>query len=781
MRYLALLATLAISLGAVACKKAATSSSSTAPTVSITIFPTATQTVLPGGTINFSATVSNTSNTTVNWQVNGNTGGDSFIGTITTAGVYTAPATSVVINPFDVTVTAQSAADTTKTSSTTVAVVLPPPVSISPPSATVAAGATQQFTATTTPANSAVTWEVNGQAGGSSVLGTITQAGLYTAPQIPPSSGTVTIQAVLQSDTTKLASAAATLTYSKFSLQHSYEFFLRGSDPSGLLLRAGSFTADGNGAVTGIEDITNGINHVQTALSFNGTYTIGGDGRGTVTFNDGFNGNTAGAGNSKFSVIVVSAQQVQMEELDTFASASGQADLQNTAAFNNASFNGEYTFDLSGADSAGRPLSAIGLFLADGVGGGTNRPAQEDVNDNGVLTSSTPNFSFQSVGTNGRGLATLNGDSYSFYMVSASQAKFISIGNPASTVGGAATLQTGAPFITASLGGNFLLITNGSNSTGPISTAASFFASSGALSVGVLMQNNAGTVTPSSGLGFTGTYTLAAGGRGTATLSSGQTYVFYLSDVHNGVIQETDHSIVSDGSLSALSSGPFTTSNLAGGYALQLTGVGVNNGEQDALAQISLLNGQTVTGAADINTASGPGGLTAFTPASGVAIPGGSNYSISNGTGPFNIMLSGANLTFQAYFLSASSVFLLRTDTADARVLHGNLYQDVSFSPAFVSANSVSFSVSVAGTFTVAASGNPAPTITQTGTLPSGVTFNAQTGVLSGTPAAGTGGTTTQNYPITFTATNGVGSPAVQNFTLTVVQCLNPVNGTCSN
>src|SRR5690348_17268432 len=78
MRYLALLATLVISLGVVACKKAATSSSSTtAPTVSITISPTATQSVLPGGTVNFSATVSNTSNTNVNWEVNGNVGGDS--------------------------------------------------------------------------------------------------------------------------------------------------------------------------------------------------------------------------------------------------------------------------------------------------------------------------------------------------------------------------------------------------------------------------------------------------------------------------------------------------------------------------------------------------------------------------------------------------------------------------------------------------------------------------------------------------------------------------------
>ena len=53
--------------------------------------------------------------------------------------------------------------------------------------------------------------------------------------------------------------------------------------------------------------------------------------------------------------------------------------------------------------------------------------------------------------------------------------------------------------------------------------------------------------------------------------------------------------------------------------------------------------------------------------------------------------------------------------------------------------------------------------MTQSGALPSGVTFNG--GVLSGTPATGTGGT----YTITLTATNTIGT-ANQTFTLTVNQ-----------
>ena len=51
------------------------------------------------------------------------------------------------------------------------------------------------------------------------------------------------------------------------------------------------------------------------------------------------------------------------------------------------------------------------------------------------------------------------------------------------------------------------------------------------------------------------------------------------------------------------------------------------------------------------------------------------------------------------------------------------------------------------------------------------------TATLSGTPAAGTAGT----YPLTITASNGVGSPANQSFTLTVnPAAAGPVNVTTS-
>src|SRR5437867_5241676 len=67
----------------------------------------------------------------------------------------------------------------------------------------------------------------------------------------------------------------------------------------------------------------------------------------------------------------------------------------------------------------------------------------------------------------------------------------------------------------------------------------------------------------------------------------------------------------------------------------------------------------------------------------------------------------------------------------------------VQEAPVITSANTTTFFVGTPGSFTVTASGFPAPTISESGALPSGVIFNPITHVLGGTPAAGTAG----SYP----------------------------------
>lgn len=83
--------------------------------------------------------------------------------------------------------------------------------------------------------------------------------------------------------------------------------------------------------------------------------------------------------------------------------------------------------------------------------------------------------------------------------------------------------------------------------------------------------------------------------------------------------------------------------------------------------------------------------------------------------------------------------------------------------PVITSPDTTTFTVGTSGSFTVIASGNPSPTFSYTGSLPDGVSLTSA-GLLSGTPAEGTGGI----YVITITASNGVEPDDTQTFTLVV-------------
>lgn len=96
----------------------------------------------------------------------------------------------------------------------------PTSVSISPSTTSLEVGSTQQFTATVTNVtNTTVTWSVNGIHGGNTSVGTISKTGLYTAPNLVPSAGSVTIQATSQADPAKSGTASVSLTYPAPSLK----------------------------------------------------------------------------------------------------------------------------------------------------------------------------------------------------------------------------------------------------------------------------------------------------------------------------------------------------------------------------------------------------------------------------------------------------------------------------------------------------------------------------------------------------------------------------------
>ena len=82
-------------------------------------------------------------------------------------------------------------------------------IAISPTNATLLVNTTQQFSATVSgSSNTAVTWSVDGVAGGNSTTGTISSSGLYTAPA---AAGSHTVRATSVADTTKFAQAAVSV------------------------------------------------------------------------------------------------------------------------------------------------------------------------------------------------------------------------------------------------------------------------------------------------------------------------------------------------------------------------------------------------------------------------------------------------------------------------------------------------------------------------------------------------------------------------------------------
>ena len=89
----------------------------------------------------------------------------------------------------------------------------------------------------------------------------------------------------------------------------------------------------------------------------------------------------------------------------------------------------------------------------------------------------------------------------------------------------------------------------------------------------------------------------------------------------------------------------------------------------------------------------------------------------------------------------------------------------IGAAPSFTSAATATFTYSTAGTFKVTANGVPVPALSESGSLPSGVTFTDNgdgTATITGTPGAA------GSYPITLTAHNGYGSDATQTFMLAV-------------
>jgi RHS repeat-associated protein len=143
----------------------------------------------PSQTVQFSASVADTTNQNVTWSI-----APTGFGTLSASGLYTAPA--AVSSPKTLTVTATAAAPPNLSGSATITLWPPAGVTVTPGTSSVSGGQTKQLTGTpNNGSNLGVTWSIS-PAG----MGSISAAGLYTAPPTVYANQTVTVTATSVAD-----------------------------------------------------------------------------------------------------------------------------------------------------------------------------------------------------------------------------------------------------------------------------------------------------------------------------------------------------------------------------------------------------------------------------------------------------------------------------------------------------------------------------------------------------------------------------------------------------
>jgi hypothetical protein len=476
--------------------------------------------------------------------------------------------------------------------------------------------------------------------------------------------------------------------FSNSNLNGTYVFSVGGIDSQGApYALAGTFTADGNGGISGgavdVNDADLSAPVPNSALT-SSSYKVSVDGRGQATLN------ISSLGAVTLDFVLQDSSHGLVMESDTNATGSGSLDLQ-TAGVSPA---GTYAFSMAGFEYVSfvtaNPFATVGNFT---VGSGGAITGTEDFNDNQfaftnqALTgsvvlgpSSTPSTTLStSFSSNNLGLPSLTFD---VIPISATHLKFVEMDAGANLIGDAfaqtsTTLPTGNLAFT--LAGTF-------PTTSGFSAAGGFLVTDGAgniTSASTADANNSGSVSPGP-IGFSGSYTAAGTGRYTLSLSSFTDGIAYVAYPFTGgvFLLETDNS----GSMSGAAY-PQTDQTLAAseGYALNFTGANLSAGvEVDDIAEFQTDSAAAnVTGVVDENFQPGGG------PTLGLALSGTSTTPDSNGRGQLaanagnnsvSTLNGGFGLTY--YAVDGTTFPFIETDANGQVTMGAFLKQDATASSA---------------------------------------------------------------------------------------------------
>lgn len=442
--------------------------------------------------------------------------------------------------------------------------------------------------------------------------------------------------------------------FTNSNLNGAFAFSYTGSDAGGFLAVAGSFVADGAGHITsGTQDINSGA-AVITNAAVTGTYLVRPDGRGTITLTS-----PTPNSNSTLDFVIVAGGHALVTRFDTRATGSGTIDQQTTFAFSNAALAGRFAFSLSGIDTGGVPLAVGGVFTSDASGALTS--GVDDSNDNGLVITNDPMTGSIPVASTGRGIATLNTVrgtlTFAYYVVDANHLKIVGINNlPA--LGGEAFSQN-APSSNTSVSGPFAFTIAGADLlNGTPFAAGGVLTSDGAgnITAGIEDFNDGGSITTA--VPFTGTYSMAANGRGTMTLNTtAGIFSFVIYNSSGGVqVLETDSRFLTSGTALQQQTTAFNAGSFQGIYGMNFT-ASANGSELDSIAEFTADGVSKLTGIIDINNS---GGITFGQSMTGTFIAN------SNGRFAMSLQTPLGPQSMTVYFVNGTRALFIEVDNVIA-------------------------------------------------------------------------------------------------------------------
>lgn len=481
----------------------------------------------------------------------------------------------------------------------------------------------------------------------------------------------------------------------------------------------GRFTADGAGNLTNGELDTNGVGvgTTFTAQPFTGTYSIGTDQRGVMTF-------TGSGGSLKFAFAMLASGNAHLIEFDasggTGTIGSGTVEKADSSAYSTARIAGDYAFGAAGFDNARNRAAIEGRFTSNGTGTLSN-PAG-DVNAYGTdypMTFSAANYTVSNAAT-GRGTMhfsfTFGGapGSLNFVVYVVNAGKFFAMESDAVTTAtpllNGAVVQQQTPtggFTNSSLAGNMVIALTGLSACGSGSEVPKAV-------VGLLTANGAGALSltydenycraPNSVTGAAGTYSVAANGRAAIAIG-GYRLVAYLVKASQVFLFVSDANVLF-GPGEPQTAGSFSNGTVKGSYA----GFATNPADFQVavFSNVFAADGATPTGnmigAEDLGASSGPVSGEAFKATYAVSA------SPTNGRGSMTVS-SGTGGNGLVYVISASKFVGISLNDPNPAILEfelapGSSTAAVSLSSLAVNPASVAGGNSSTGTVTLS---GPAP------------------------------------------------------------------------